>query len=107
MLSLLNLALALFVLQLQFAYGDTSVLTPLFGLVDHELQVAFNGTLINPPALKIPLSSKSCPWRTDSPPYRSHPLNVNSPTSAEEVTDEIKTSSSCDSPHHRPRIVFS
>ncbi|MCJ1427066.1 hypothetical protein MMC29_004969, partial [Sticta canariensis] len=47
--------LALCVLQLQIAHGNTAVQTP-FGLVDQILQVAFGGTLINPPALTIPLS---------------------------------------------------
>ena len=56
MLSIVTLALC--VLQLQIAHTNAAVQTP-FGTVNQTLQVAFNRTLIDPPGLTIPLSSRS------------------------------------------------
>ena len=94
MLSIVTLALC--VLQLQLAHGNTAVQTP-FGLVNQTLQVAFNDTLINPPGLTIPLSSRFCflYWLRNSCAYRA------------KVTDWLPKFSSCDSPQDRLDIVSS
>lgn len=57
MLSIVTLALC--VLQLQITHTNAAVQTP-FGTVNQTLQVAYNRTLIDPPGLTIPLSSRFC-----------------------------------------------